>query len=583
MNQLNNEFDYDFYIYVNNLNSKKIKNIDLALKDYKKNKSKRILHQDKEKLKEFDWFIYILVNKDLQVYNVIDEKTATYHYLKHGYKEHRIRNIEELEPILIHFNWIEYLYRNKGLFDTLKNKRDCYIHYLVYKIQDNMYYDTDPLIPNEFNWKFYTHFYKDLNGIHNEEKALTHYIFEGIDENRYDWYEMYKNIKQLDEDEYKKENPDLIKFSKDNAIYHWLNHGIYEERIFISNKEIKKYSTLGIAVTLYSDKYTPNERLTASMMCLNYLFLMIPNCKIYLIIDGNILKNHLNFLIHLNKHNKNCFVYKNKKNYGIAKTKNICLKLLSNDKDLDYYCLLDDDIMIKKDFSDYLINIFEKTKIPLISNFNKLLPYFENNMKEKYLINSRFYLGNIVVVSKESFKKYGYMQKYDSKWGDEHLELTKRYLKGSDYENTAIDFRIYINDYFIINKKNTLHLHSCSTNENEVHKNNMQYREYLKKNEYVDFEFELNELEEIGIKHQKYIQNNDIDEENSMIQEESSSVLQEEHSSVLQEEHSSVLQEDSSSVLQEELLIKKIEIASDVLEDIYNEIYIDKGQSEDNK
>lgn len=225
---------------------------------------------------------------------------------------------------------------------------------------------------------------------------------------------------------------------------------------------------------------------------------MMPHCKIYLIIDGNILKNHYEFIIKLKKYNKNCFIFKNKKNFGIAKTKNICLYLLSQDKDIDYYCLLDDDIYIKKDFSNYIINIFEDTQIPFISNFNKMLPYFENAFDNESLINSRFYLGNILAFHKKNFEKFGYMQKFDFKWGDEHLELTKRYLRNSKYENTAVDFRKYIDDFFIINQKNTLHLHSCSTNENGIQKNNKQYREYLKYNDYVDFQFDINELEQIN-------------------------------------------------------------------------------------
>ena len=86
---------------------------------------------------------------------------------------------------------------------------------------------------------------------------------------------MYKNLIHLDEKKYKLENPDLEEFNKEQLIYHWLEHGIYEERVFVSDKIVEEYSSFGIAMSLYSDKYTPNERLDASMMCLNYLFLMI--------------------------------------------------------------------------------------------------------------------------------------------------------------------------------------------------------------------------------------------------------------------------------------------------------------------
>ena len=498
---MNKDFDYDFYIYINNLNQKLIYNYDKALEDYKNNTNSRVFCMDKDKLKDFDWEIYLLCNKQLNQLKNVNEKSLTYHFLKYGIHQECIHNIEHLENILVNFNWYEYLFEHRELFDYLNNKRACYIHYLKYNIQHQEDYNKKKL-PKEFHWLFYKKFYKDLSKMRNEKDIFKHYIFQGISENRYEWYEMYKNLIYLDEDKYKLENPDLSKFNKEQLIYHWLEHGIYEERLFISSKKIENYASFGIAVTLYSDKYTPNERLDASMMCLNYLFLMMSHCKIYIVIDGNILKNHLNFVLKLSKYHENCFIYRNKKNYGIAKTKNICIDLLAKDKDLDYYCLLDDDIYIKKDFSQYLIQVFKDTHIPFISNFNKMLPFFENTYNNSSIINSRFYLGNILAFSKESFEKYGYMQKFDFKWGDEHLELTKRYLRNSKYTNCAIDFRKYIDDYFIINKKNTLHLHSCSTNEFEIRKNNKQYLHYLKQDKFVPFDFDENEIELLNPKKQ---------------------------------------------------------------------------------
>ena len=491
---MNKDFDYDFYIYINNLNHKFIYDSEKALEDYKNNKSSRIYCMDKEKLKKLDWQIYLLCNKQLNGLKKTDETSITYHFLKYGIYEDCIYNLENLEHFLVDFNWYEYLFENNHLFEKLLNKRDCYIHYLMYNIQNKQNYNKKKL-PKEFHWLFYKKFYKDLSKMKNENDIFRHYIFKGIEENRYEWYEMYKNLIHLDEKKYKLENPDLEEFNKEQLIYHWLEHGIYEERVFVSDKIVKKYSSFGIAMSLYSDKYTPNERLDASMMCLNYLFLMMPHCKIYLLIDGNILKNHLIFVLKLSKYHPNCFIYKNKKNYGIAKTKNICMHLLTQDKDLEYYCLLDDDIYIKKDFSDYLVNLFKETKIPLISNFNKMLPFFENAFSDSSIINSRFYLGNLIAFSKESFEKFGYMQKFEFKWGDEHLELTKRYLRNSKYENCGVDFRKYLDDYFIINNKNTLHLHSCYTNEFEVIKNNKQYLKYLKQNDFVSFDFNNDEVD----------------------------------------------------------------------------------------
>jgi len=141
-----------------------------------------------------------------------------------------------------------------------------------------------------------------------------------------------------------------------------------------------------------------------------------------------------------------------------------------------------------------------------------MLPFFENVFSNPSIINSRFYLGNIIIYNKESFKKFGYMRKFEFKWGDEHLELTKRYLRNSKYENCAVDFREYIDDYFIINQKSTLHLHSCSTNDIGVKKNNNLYLDYLKENEFVDFEFNPNEVECLHPKESNSILKNENNE-----------------------------------------------------------------------
>ena len=82
--------------------------------------------------------------------------------------------------------------------------------------------------------------------------------------------------------------------------------------------------------------------------------------KIIILIDYNITESHLEFIKELinNNNNKNIYLYTNNENYGIAKTKNICIKLLE-EQNIKYICLLDDDIEILKDFSQYVINIFE--------------------------------------------------------------------------------------------------------------------------------------------------------------------------------------------------------------------------------
>ena len=214
---------------------------------------------------------------------------------------------------------------------------------------------------------------------------------------------------------------------------------------------------------------------------------MIQNCNINIIIDGNINDKHFDFLKKLKNTYKNCFLYKNKENYGISITKNICIKILNNNEKLKYFCLLDDDIFIKNNFIDYSIDILNKFDIPILTNFNKGLPYFKNNLSNCF-INSNFYLGNILIFSKEYFQKYGYFREFPYKWGEEHQEFTNRYFKNSIYKNYTVDFRKYINDEFVINNISTLHLHTLNVDHEKVKLNKQKYFEFIKLNEYVNFD-----------------------------------------------------------------------------------------------
>jgi hypothetical protein len=495
---MTNNFDYSFYIYINNLNQEIINNEEKALEDYELNKKDRIFELERSKIKELDPIIYLLCNKDLFDKNIITKKDAEFHYYKHGINENRIKNLKDLEKILPDFNWIEYLYIHKYLFDELNNKKKCYIHYLLFNFGKK--YNTMKHISKDFNFNFYINYYSDLkNKYKNSDKALNHYIFYGINENRNEWFFIYERLLDLNIKHYLIENPDLNRYNKNELMLHWYKYGSKEERIFIPTASIdyKELSTLGIAVSIYSDIYTPNERLSASFICLNYLALMMNNCKIIFLIDGNILKNHLDYILKLKKFNKNIKIYKNKQNYGIAKTKNICLSLLNKDKSLDYYCLLDDDILIKQNFYEYIDQIFKEIDISLLTNYNKGLPYFLNQFKQDYLVKSSYFLGNIVIISRKYFNKLGYLQKFKYRWGEEHVEFTKRYLNNTKYRNTTVDFRKYLEDSFKINNKDTLHLHSFDFQERKADNNTSEYLKYIQLNEYVNFNFNENEIQQL--------------------------------------------------------------------------------------
>jgi len=88
-------------------------------------------------------------------------------------------------------------------------------------------------IPYDFNWKLYLKINPDLNQNCNENDAIYHYLNYGIYENR-----QYKQTIPYDFNWriYLKLNPDLNQYSnKDEAIYHYLNYGIYENREYSYN------------------------------------------------------------------------------------------------------------------------------------------------------------------------------------------------------------------------------------------------------------------------------------------------------------------------------------------------------------
>lgn len=486
-----NDFDLDFYYFINdNLDFRQIKNKNDAYEDYRRNNKYRIASYNKNILIDFDHEIYLLCNKDIKKFNIKDIKYAKYHYIKYGYKEKRLSTIEQVEKILIDFNWIEYLYLYKHLLFQLNNKKDCILHYLINYIHLNKNYKSNKFICKDFNWIIYTNYYHDLNFIKNYKDAFQHYISVGIDEERIDWIYLQQKLFCINSRKYIELYPSLSNLSNNELIYNWIKNDKFGQimPLLINNQNFN--NTYGIAISVYSDKFTPIERLMASIKCLNYLFLLINNCNIYIIIDGSINENHFKFLKKLKSVYSNCFIYKNSKNYGISITKNICLTILKNNKNLKYFCLLDDDIFIKKDFMEYTINILNNYDIPILSNFNKALPFFEDSLENKCFIKSRFFFGNILIFTRKYFEKFGYFRIFPYKWGEEHVELTKRYMINSNYENYTIDFRKYFDDDFVFNNKRTLHLHSLKVDTNKVMLNKKIFIEFLKKIEYVDFDSE---------------------------------------------------------------------------------------------
>ena len=498
-------FNWKFYLYANpdlkkdNINTKEAAEKHFLIHGRFENRKYKI----EKKIDNFDNQIYYLCNKH-KYDNLNNPEESLFHYILFSNpKEDVIYNYENAVKIF-NFNWIQYLYLNQDLLQNIISEKDAFIHFIKCGIKEKRLYKTEKNIKSIFNWELYIFIYTDLKNINNYNDALIHYIKKGIDENRkYDIilntifnkinkqkYDLLHNINNTNNTS--KEELELFYYK------HWNQIGKYKKKIFYNKlNENKITSNFGIAVSLYIDDNTPKERIMASYICLNSLIMHFIKNKIILVIDYHINKKLLKFIEILSNEYKNIEVFKNNENFGIAKTKNICLKLLEKYDYLDYFCLLDDDIEIIDNFESYTKNIYEKTKIPIISNFNNELTFKNILYNNINLIHTKYYFGNILIIHKDELSKKGYFNKFEYKWGSEHVEITKRYLYNTEFKNRAVDFRAYFNNSQIINNIDTLHLHSINVDHDLAKKNIDLLNTYLKQNIYVDFIFNENEVSKI--------------------------------------------------------------------------------------
>jgi len=462
----------------------------------------------------FNWLEYIRNNDDLKHIN--NKEDAYKHYINYGKYENRIIN-----KINFDYKFYTFLYND---LKNIKTEKEALIHYKKFGKIENRVFDKNDIKYKLFDWFYYINKNNGLS-FHSKEEAFKHYINYGIKEKRL--INDFKNFDTVFYNEYYK----LNNISKENSIFHYLNsnknnifinssiYNIYQNFNFskyssyykiknnlfnhyinnISNGYIYFHKTtdnqiikkdIGIAISLYINKNTPNERILCSKICLNSIFSMFYDTNIIIVIDNHITNEFLYFLFTLIDNRKNIKVYLNKKNFGISKTKNICIKLLE-ELNVKYITLLDDDVEILQNFNNYVINIFEKTDIPLISNYNFELPFEKINYKNIEFIKTKNYFGNIIIINQKYIKQNGYMNKFKYKWGEEHVDLTYRYLINTPFYNFGVDFSGFINNSQVINGINTLHLHSCNLNNN-INKN------ILFSKKYCDFIFDKSDIIELN-------------------------------------------------------------------------------------
>ncbi len=501
-------FDWIFYVnYNEDLINNGIDTEELALLHWKQfgQTEKRLINESQcEGLLKFDWKYYISKYPDLMKNGITNKISAYKHWKQYGKDEMRFSN-RDIELMYKTFDWDFYLNSYLDLKNSnLKTRKDVFKHWINEGKNEKRYIKTH----NDFDWEYYISYYNlnDNIQIQTREDALEHYLnnkeefpFKNMEmEKSYDVFDWEKYISYYN----------ISEDTKDGAYYHWINTGKYDGYIFFrehgtdpvtdplteTDKIENNLNKLGVAVSVYSNNKTSSDRILCSKICLNSIAEKFRNSVIIIVIDGLIQNNHMKFIKELSNNYPNISIYINNQNFGIAKTKNICIKLLE-EYDIDYLCLLDDDIEIIRDLSDYVEDVFKKIPdIPLLSNYNPYLNYQVINKYSVKFIETTNYFGNLLIINRSFLKTYGYMAEFEYKWGDEHIEFTHRYLDKTPYKNFAVNFDNYIINEQIINGESTLHLHSFNINKDGSNKNNEKMQELLKNIQYIDFTLDKNEI-----------------------------------------------------------------------------------------
>ena len=257
----NSDYDNNSDLENNNLEKNKItkdETSDSDLSDFEK------LPLDFDTLPDdFDPEIYKNLHKDLKNMGNID---AINHYINFGKREKRNykknnKKSKEFKNNLKYYNEPDsdfdvkiYKELNKDL-QYLTDGEAIY-HYLTYGINEKRKYikkdkkkEKDIIIfnglPTDFDPILYKELNKDLKNL-NDEEAIEHYLMHGVNENR--CYKKKKskkkNIildKKLPNDFnatlYKKLNKDLQHFNDEEAIEHYLIYGINEKRKYLVNND----------------------------------------------------------------------------------------------------------------------------------------------------------------------------------------------------------------------------------------------------------------------------------------------------------------------------------------------------------
>jgi len=411
---------------------------------------------------------------NISIYKYINSKLYINEYDNILYK---LSSILESKCILDK-NWIS----NSNINNFKNNYAFSFLFLIIYRKNIDILYGFDETLSNLNLNDFFNRLTK-INKINYIDSVLL-YQYDGSD--TIIFTEINNNIKNID---------NSIKTNNLSWCFNDINNDINNKIVY---KQLEY--TLGIAVSIYSDENTPSSRIEASKIFIKSLIDKIKDTIIIFVIDKYITEDHYDFLLNTIKDNTNIEIYKNINNFGISKTKNICIKLLENKK-IDYICLLDDDIDVTDNFTNYIKYIFNHIDIPLLTNYDNRIRTENNKINNiNFIITKKYmYFGNFVCFNSFYFKKLGYFICFPYKYGIEHIEITERYLVNTKYYRYCVDILDYIKNEIFINNKSQLTIHSVKIENSKIKLNSEIMQRSINNIKYIPFDFNSDEVEKIII------------------------------------------------------------------------------------
>jgi len=401
------------------------------IKELEKSVTKLITPVDEN----FNWKKYVGYYQDLKSDNVDTKEKAWNHWVKYGEKEGRnyfelnedtsdskMNKVEEnvivVTAIDENFNWKKYISYYKDLKeDSVDSKEKAWSHWIRYGEKEGRIYFDNTEYKN-FDWNAYVEFYDDLrNIVKKKEKAWEHWSLYGKLEKRI--YFDLKNISDppegFDWEDYVHNYEDLKNITnKEIALKHWLNAGIKENRTF-SYKNTTK-----------TKKYNFENSFFINLAC-HYLSLKYNTVFEYKHYD---LFKKFGFELFVGKNTyKNNFMLTNENFFTLINEAN-------NDIDIkkENITLSDDLHCVTKDFCLFVKNLYYNNN----DNKNKIIN--SNLFKERYVANNDLYIyistnsfdekysKHITEYYIESIKKFGYDKVYISSNDIKH-EICQKLIK----------------------------------------------------------------------------------------------------------------------------------------------------------